>query len=177
MFDSIDLSSIDDMDSLDSMGTDDGFTSGSEFLHTVDFSGIDETSLGTEILAEIEISSPLHSVITHDSAPWDSDETLPGNDFNPNESHEVSPKTIDTSELENEISFKGSGYSQSEINSHISEAKQDIAYAKSQIRSHTELLKDSNYPETEKMHIQNAERDLKAAQAELSKWQSTKPSK
>lgn len=176
MFDSIDLSSFDDMGSHDSMGTDVGFASGSEFNHTDDFTGTDDTLFGTETSTEGAASSRFPSVNTHDSAPWDSDETFPKDDFNPN-SHEVSPKSIDTSELENELTFKGSGYSQSEINSHISEAKQDISYAKSQIRSHTELLKDSNYPETEKMHIQNAERNLKAAQAELSKWQNMKPSK
>lgn len=69
------------------------------------------------------------------------------------------------------------GLTEAEIKSKVSEAENKIRYAKSQIRSHTELLKNSNYPETEKMHIRNAERDLEKAQSELSKWKYAKPTK
>ncbi len=69
------------------------------------------------------------------------------------------------------------GLTEAEIKSKVSEAEEKIRYAKSQIRSHTELLKNSNYPETEKMHIRNAERDLEKAQSELKKWRYTKPTK
>lgn len=66
---------------------------------------------------------------------------------------------------------------ESEIKSKISAAEAKIRYAKSQIRSHTELLKNTNFPETELMHIKNAERDLQKAQSELNKWRYTKPDK
>lgn len=72
------------------------------------------------------------------------------------------------------LTFKG--YSESEIKSKVENAEAKIRYAQSQIRNHSELLKTSNYPETEKMHIKHAERDLAAAKAELNKWKSTKPS-
>lgn len=78
-------------------------------------------------------------------------------------------------DMPNEISFKG--YSESEIKSKIANAEAKIRYAQSQIRSHSELLKNSDFPETEKMHINHAERDLAAAKAELNKWKYTKPSK
>lgn len=69
------------------------------------------------------------------------------------------------------------GLTESEIKSKISAAEARIRYAQSQIRSHTELLKNSNYPETERMHIKDAERDLEKAQNELNKWRYTKPTK
>lgn len=78
-------------------------------------------------------------------------------------------------ELPKEISFKG--YTESEIKTKIANAEAKIRYAQSQIRSHSELLKNSNFPETEKMHINHAERDLAAAKAELNKWKGTNPSK
>lgn len=67
------------------------------------------------------------------------------------------------------------GLTEAEIKSKVSEAEEKIRYAKSQIRTHTELLKNSNYPETEKIHIRNAERDLEKAESELSKWKYAKP--
>lgn len=181
MFDSIDLSSFDDMGSHDSMGIDDGFTSGSEFTHTDDFTGMDDTFFGTETTTKGEASSLFPSVNTHDSAPWNLDENFPRDDFNQNESHEVSPKPIDTSELENEISFKGSGYSQSEINSHISEAKHEIADAESDIRHHTSIANSKarmGEPHSfEDSQIRNAQSRLSDAKSDLSKWQHMKPSK
>lgn len=181
MFDSIDLSSFDDMGSHDSMDTDDGFASGSEFTHTDDFTGTDDTLFGTETSTEGAASSLFPSVNTHDSAPWDSNEFFPKDDFNPNGSHEVSTKPIDTTELENEISFKGSGYSQSEINSHISEAKHEIADAESDIRHHTSIANSKarmGEPHTfEDSQIRSAQSRLNEAKCDLSKWQHMKPSK
>lgn len=90
------------------------------------------------------------------------------------ETHEsVAPNYNDHSS--NDISFKG--FTESEIKSKIADAEAKIRYAQSQIRSHSELLKNTSYPETEKMHIKHAERDLASARAELSKWKGTKPSK
>ena len=61
-------------------------------------------------------------------------------------------------------------YTQSEINSHIHDAERDMDYYKAQMRRHSELTKNSNYPETEEMHLKDAERKYNEAKAEYNKW-------
>lgn len=152
--------------------------------HFTDHFGIDqnpsgsETHYGAHSSANNTFGSLDTTSTTPKSMPWDNTgSNLPWDNEPVGTSPHDSTDQVDFSQMDDQITFKGSGYTQDEINHHIEEAKQDISHAKSQIRSHTELLKNSNYPETEKMHIQNAERDLKEAQSELSKWQSMKPSK
>lgn len=67
------------------------------------------------------------------------------------------------------------GYTQSEINSHIHDAERDMDYYKAQMRRHGELMKNSAYPETEEMHLKDAERKYNAAKAEYNKWSNMTP--
>lgn len=188
-FDSLDLDNMDNsnLDNSD-IGTESTFdaTFTNEFGsgHFTDHFGIDQNPSGSETHygAHSSTNNTLGSLnttsATPKSMPWDNTgSNLPWDNEPVSTISHDSTNQVDFSQMDDQITFKGSGYTQDEINHHIEEAKQDISHAKSQIRSHTELLKNSNYPETEKMHIQNAERDLKEAQSELSKWQSMKPSK
>lgn len=78
-------------------------------------------------------------------------------------------------------SFGASGYSQSEINSHITQAKHDIAEAESNIRHNTSIANSKariGEPHSlEDSHIRSAQSRLNDAKSELYKWQHTKPSK
>lgn len=66
--------------------------------------------------------------------------------------------------VENEES---KGLTSSELSAKISAAEAKIRYAEAEIRRHSELIKNSAYPETEQMHINNAKHDLEKAKAEL----------
>lgn len=181
MFDSIDLSSIDDMDSQDSMGTDDGFAFGSELPQTEDLPGTNDTFLRTETLTELEYYTQSPQISTDDSTSLGTDVTFPGSELNPKGWQEVSTKPIDTSGLESELTFKGGGYSQSEINSHISKAEHEIAYEESTIRHHTNIANSKarmGEPHSyEDYQIRLAQSRLNDAKSDLSKWQHMKPSK
>lgn len=185
-----DFLNIDDMDNGNLNNTELGMDTGDTPSATSDINSTHFTILpshnhniyGVEEAVETqgpsagEIESFGLGIDTHGSAPWQSNTTdYPWENSSHNSAHIHDSEYVDLSQMKNEMTFKG--YTRSEIENHIAEAKSDISYAKSQIRSHTESLKNSGYPETEKMHIQNAERDLRDAQAELSKWQDMKPSK
>lgn len=71
------------------------------------------------------------------------------------------------------------GYTQGQINSHISQAKHDIAAAESDIRHRTSMIKSKaaageaySYEESQ---LHAAEGRLKAAREDLNKWYNTKP--
>ena len=67
------------------------------------------------------------------------------------------------------------GYTKSEIDSHIHDAERDMDYYKAQMRRHSELMKNSNFPETEEMHFKDAECKYNAAKAEYNKWSNVTP--
>lgn len=67
------------------------------------------------------------------------------------------------------------GYTQSEINTHIHGAEQDMDYYKAQMRRHSKLMKNSAYTETEEIHLKDAERKYNAAKAEYNKWSNMTP--
>lgn len=78
-------------------------------------------------------------------------------------------------------SFGISGYTQSEINNHISEAKHNIADAESDIRHHTSIANSKarmGEPHSfEDSQIRSAQSRLNDAKSDLNKWQHMKPSK
>lgn len=177
MFDSIDLSSIDDLFSHDSTGGENDIVFDSELNTTEDFLGKDDTSFGTETTSCIEHTSTNRRGDSSDF--WSSNETS-YEQLNSYGTHETSTETIDTSQIENEITFKGSGYSQNEINNHISKAKHDIADAESCIRHHTSIadskIRMGEPHSYEDYQIKSAIRRLNDAKSDLSKWERMKPS-
>lgn len=88
---------------------------------------------------------------------------------------------VDLSQMDDQIAFKSSGYSQSEINSHIAEAKHEIADAESDIRHNTNIANSKarmGEPHSfEDSQIHSAQSRLNEAKSDLNKWQHMKPSK
>lgn len=67
------------------------------------------------------------------------------------------------------------GYTQSEINAHISKAERDMGYWKAEVRRHGELAEHDMWRESEISHMKSAERKYEAAKAEYNKWKGMKP--
>lgn len=181
MFDQIDLSSLDDMNLGNSMDEDGCLDSTPGILLPEDFTSLNEDHFSSNVSDDVGYNSFNSSIETPDTYPWDSEDP----DFfgvkNQLNTSTGSSAPIDLSQLENEISFKGDGYTQSEINSHISEAKHDIADAESDIRHHTYIANSKarmGEPHSfEDSQIRSAQSRLNEAKSDLNKWQHMKPSK
>lgn len=91
--------------------------------------------------------------------------------------HGLSSETTDSVGFVDEENEGFKGYTQSEINAHVSKAERDMGYWEAQMRRHGELAEHEMWRESEISHMKSAERKYEAAKAEYNKWKNMKPDK
>lgn len=91
--------------------------------------------------------------------------------------HGLSSETTGSVGFVNEEIDGFKGYTQSEINAHVSKAERDMGYWKAQMRRHGELAEHEMWRESEISQMKSAERKYEAAKAEYNKWKNMKPDK